>query len=104
MQTLLTVATSFGAQNPTRLYDIYVYDSIVDGTAAYDHAILVRSAAAKDGNQKAVDLAVGDFKDIKLTGADGLIGESSEHLAGAGLPDGDRVTIGQWYALEVLHR
>src|SRR5512143_167813 len=34
-QTSLTVATSFAAQNPTRVYNIYVYDSIVDGTAAY---------------------------------------------------------------------
>ncbi len=81
-QTLLTVATTFGAQNPTRLYDVYVYDSVVDGTAAYDRAILVRSAAAKDGNQKSVDLAVGDFKEIKLTGADGLIGARAGQTAG----------------------
>ena len=81
-QTQLTVATSFGAQNPTRLYDVYVYDSVIDGTAAYDRAILVRSAAAKDGNQKSVDLAVGDFKEIKLTGADGLIGARAGQTAG----------------------
>src|SRR6266542_3137516 len=61
-QATLSVATTFGAQNPTRLYDIYVYDSIVDGTAAYDHAILVRSGAAKDGSQASTNLAVGDFK------------------------------------------
>ena len=81
-QTQLTVATSFLAQNPTRLYDIYVYDSVVNGTAAYDHAILVRSAAAKDGNQKSVDLAMGDFKEIKLTGADGLVGARAGQTAG----------------------
>jgi 2',3'-cyclic-nucleotide 2'-phosphodiesterase (5'-nucleotidase family) len=81
-QTQLTVATSFAAQNPTRVYDLYVYDSVVDGTAAYDHAVLVRSAAAKDGNQKSVDLAVGDFKEIKLSGADGLIGTRSGQTAG----------------------
>src|SRR5438876_7177467 len=51
MQTQLTVATTFAAQNPTRLYDIYAYDSVVDGTAAYDHVLLVRTAAAKDGAQ-----------------------------------------------------
>ena len=82
MQTQLTVATTFAAQNPTRLYDVYVYDSRVDGTAAYDHAILVRSGAAKDGSQKAVDLAVGDFKEIKLRGADGLIGARAGQTAG----------------------
>jgi 2',3'-cyclic-nucleotide 2'-phosphodiesterase (5'-nucleotidase family)/predicted AlkP superfamily phosphohydrolase/phosphomutase len=81
-QTSLTVATTFAAQNPTRLYDVYLYDSVVDGTAAYDHAILVRSAAAKDGSQKSVDLAVGDFEEIKLTGADGLIGARAGQTAG----------------------
>jgi len=81
-QTTLSVATSFAAQNPSRTYDIYLYDSLVDGTAAYDHAILVRSAAAKDINQKSADLAVGDFKEIKLSGADGLIGARAGQTAG----------------------
>jgi 2',3'-cyclic-nucleotide 2'-phosphodiesterase (5'-nucleotidase family)/predicted AlkP superfamily phosphohydrolase/phosphomutase len=81
-QTVLTVATTFTAQNPTRLYDVYLYDSVVDGTAAYDHAILVRSAAAKDGSQASVNLAVGDFKEIKLTGADGLVGARAGQTAG----------------------
>ncbi len=82
LQTQLTVATSFAAQNPTRVYDVYVYDSVVDGTAAYDRAILVRSGALKDGSQKSVDLKVGDFKEIKLTGADGLIGSRAGQTAG----------------------
>jgi 2',3'-cyclic-nucleotide 2'-phosphodiesterase (5'-nucleotidase family) len=82
MQTQLTVATTFAAQNPTRSYDIYLYDSVLDGTAAYDHVILVRSAAAKDGAQAAGNLAVGDFKEIKLTGADGLIGARAGQTAG----------------------
>src|SRR5512139_3686476 len=81
-QTALTVASTFAAQNPTRLYDIYLYDSVVDGTAAYDHAILVRSGGSKDGSQAAVDLAVGDFKEIKLRGADGLIGTRAGQTAG----------------------
>src|SRR5207247_10952488 len=34
-QTTLTIATTFAAQNPTRTYDVYVYDSVVNGTAAY---------------------------------------------------------------------
>ena len=76
------MATSSAAQNPTRIYDIYLYDSVVDGTAAYDHAILVRSLAAKDGSQASVDLAVGDFKEIKLIGADGLIGARAGQTAG----------------------
>ena len=82
MQTVLTVATTFAAQNPTRIYDVYLYDSVVDGTSAYDHAILVRSGASKDGGQASVDLAVGDFKEIKLIGADGLIGARAGQTAG----------------------
>lgn len=82
MESLLTIATTFGAQNPTRTYNLYVYDSQVDGIAAYDRLILVRSAAAKDGTQKALDLAVGDFKEVKLTGADGLIGARAGQTAG----------------------
>jgi len=81
-QTQLSVATTFGAQNPTRIYDVYVYDSVVNGIPAYDHAILVRVAVAKDGNQASVNLAVGDFKEIKLSGADGLIGTRSGQTAG----------------------
>ncbi|MBI3243279.1 MAG: alkaline phosphatase family protein [Chloroflexi bacterium] len=82
-QSSLTVPTNPGSTvNPDRIYDIYIYDSMIDGTAAYDHAILVRSGAAKDGNQKAVDLAVGDFKEIKLMGADGLIGPRAGQTAG----------------------
>jgi 2',3'-cyclic-nucleotide 2'-phosphodiesterase (5'-nucleotidase family)/predicted AlkP superfamily phosphohydrolase/phosphomutase len=81
-ETQLTVATSFAAQNPTRVYDIYAYDSLVNGIAAYDHVLLVRSAAAKDGSQAATNLAVGDFNEIKLTGADGLIGARGGQTAG----------------------
>jgi 2',3'-cyclic-nucleotide 2'-phosphodiesterase (5'-nucleotidase family) len=81
-QTTLTIATTFAAQNPTRTYDIYLYDSVVNGTAAYDHAILVRSGANKDGSQAAVNLAVGDFKEVKLRGADGLIGTRTGQTAG----------------------
>ncbi len=82
MQTTLAVNTTFGAQNPNRTYDVYIYDSNVNGVAAYNHVILVRSGALKNGNQKAVDLAVGDFKEIKLTGADGLIGARAGQTAG----------------------
>jgi 2',3'-cyclic-nucleotide 2'-phosphodiesterase (5'-nucleotidase family)/predicted AlkP superfamily phosphohydrolase/phosphomutase len=81
-ETSLVVNTSFAAQNPNRTYNVYIYDNVVDGVAAYDHAILVRGAAAKNGNQKSVDLAVGDFKEIKLLGADGLIGTRAGQTAG----------------------
>ncbi len=81
-QSVLTVATTFAAQNPTRTYDVYVYDSMVDGTAAYDRLILVRSGLSKDGSQAATTLGVGDFNEIKLRGADGLIGDRVGQTAG----------------------
>src|SRR6266542_1820604 len=56
-QTVLTVPTSCASQNPTRAYDVYLYDSVVDGTAAYDHAILVRAATGKDGSQRSAGRA-----------------------------------------------
>jgi len=82
MQTTLTLATTFALQNPTRTYDVYVYDGIINGTPAYDHVILIRSAGAKDGTQAAANLAVGDFREIKLRGADGLIGARAGQTAG----------------------
>ena len=82
MESALTVATTFAAVNPTRNYDVYFYDSLVDGNVGYDHALLVRAAAAKDGSQASVDLAEGDFKEIKLSGGDGLIGARAGQTAG----------------------
>jgi 2',3'-cyclic-nucleotide 2'-phosphodiesterase (5'-nucleotidase family) len=81
-QTTLTIATTFAAQNPNRTYDMYLYDSAVNGVAAYDHALLVRSGASKDGSQAAVNLAIGDFKEVKLRGADGLVGTRAGQTAG----------------------
>ncbi len=81
-QTALTVATTFALQNPTRVYDVYIYDSVVDGAVAYDHAILVRSGAAKDGSQASADLGAGQWAEIKLRGADGLIGARAGQTAG----------------------
>ena len=81
-EAVLTVATTFGAQNPTRLYDLYIYDSIDDDLAAYDTVQLVRSGLAKNLAAPAADLAVGDFEEIKLTGADGLIGARAGQTAG----------------------
>ncbi|HXL42709.1 MAG TPA: 5'-nucleotidase C-terminal domain-containing protein [Gaiellaceae bacterium] len=77
-ETVLSVPTTFAAQNPTRTYDVYIYAA----GSGYDHALLVRSGAAKDGSQAAANLAVGDFKEIKLTGADGLIGARAGQTAG----------------------
>ena len=63
---VLLVNTTFSTQNPNRTYDVYFYDSVVDGTPAYDHMILVRIAADKNGSLASANLAVGDFRGIKL--------------------------------------
>lgn len=81
-QTVLTVATTFAAQNPTRTYDVYVYDSDVDGTSAYDRMLLVRTGAAKDASQAAANLAVDQWGEVRLTGGDGLIGARAGQTAG----------------------
>src|SRR3954466_4531260 len=70
------IPTSFAAQNPNRTYNVYLYDSNVDGTPAYDHAVV--ATTGKDGATGALDLAVGDFKGVKVT----LTGTRAGQLAG----------------------
>ena len=81
-QTVLTVPTTFAAQNPTRTYDVYIYDGVVDGISVYDRVLLARSGVAKDASQEAADLGVGDWVDVRLIGADGLIGARAGQTAG----------------------
>ena len=83
-QTVLTVTTTFAAQNPTRTYDVYIYDSVVDGIAAYDSVILVRSALSKNAvaANRAAELSEGEWVDVKLKGDDGLIGPRVGQTAG----------------------
>jgi 2',3'-cyclic-nucleotide 2'-phosphodiesterase (5'-nucleotidase family)/predicted AlkP superfamily phosphohydrolase/phosphomutase len=81
-QAVLTVATTFAAENPSRNYDVYVYDSLVDGTSAYDRVILTRVGVAKDASQAAANLGVGDWVDVRLIGVDGLINARAGQTAG----------------------
>jgi 2',3'-cyclic-nucleotide 2'-phosphodiesterase (5'-nucleotidase family)/predicted AlkP superfamily phosphohydrolase/phosphomutase len=81
-QTSLQVATTFASNNPTRVYDVYLYDSVVDGASAYDRALLVRASALKDASQAAANVGPGDWAEIRLTGADGLIGPRAGQTAG----------------------
>jgi 2',3'-cyclic-nucleotide 2'-phosphodiesterase (5'-nucleotidase family) len=77
-QTTLTIATTFAAQNPTRVYDVLVYAA----GSTYDHILLVRSGAGKDASQAAAVLAEGEWQEVKLTGSDGLIGARAGQTAG----------------------
>ncbi len=79
-ETLWTIPSTFVAQNPTRIYNVYFYDSVTDGAAAYDHAIV--SPVGKTGSAPSVDLQVGDFLPVKLMGANGLIGARAGQTVG----------------------
>src|SRR3954464_5952256 len=71
-ETTWAINSTFAAQNPNRVYNVYFYDSVVNGTVKYDHAIV--SPSGKSGAAPSIDLKVGDFLPLKLTGANGLIG------------------------------
>jgi len=81
-QSTLTVATTFAAQNPDRVYNVYVFDSRADDRRAYNRVLLVPAAAGKDAGQAAATLREGRFEEVKLRGADGLIGARAGQSAG----------------------
>jgi 2',3'-cyclic-nucleotide 2'-phosphodiesterase (5'-nucleotidase family) len=80
METTWAIPTTFAAQNPTRTYNVYFYDSVTDGGVRYDHAIV--SPVGKTGAAPSVDLKVGDFLPVKLMGANGLIGARAGQTVG----------------------
>jgi hypothetical protein len=73
----LTVTTTFAAVNPTRLFDLYIYDSTNDSTMNYDH-VLVVPAASKNGALAVADLSQNEWADVKVT----LIGARAGQTAG----------------------
>lgn len=93
------VASNDEAVNPTRSFDLYIYDSSDDGAVTYDRllvapATVVDDASSppaspvaspvtalpggKDGTDAVADLAVGDWQDVKVT----LAGEQDGLTAG----------------------
>ncbi|HET9289685.1 MAG TPA: alkaline phosphatase family protein, partial [Actinomycetes bacterium] len=81
-QSTLTVTSTNSALNPDRVYDVYVFDSRADSRRAYDRVLLVPAAAGKDASQAAATLREGRFVEVKLRGADGLIGARAGQSAG----------------------
>src|SRR3954471_6348565 len=79
-ETTWTINSTFGAQNPNRIYDVYFYDSITGGGVNYDHAIV--SPVGKTGAAPGIDLKAGDFLPLRLTGANGLIGARAGQTVG----------------------
>jgi 2',3'-cyclic-nucleotide 2'-phosphodiesterase (5'-nucleotidase family)/predicted AlkP superfamily phosphohydrolase/phosphomutase len=78
MQENLTNTTTFAAQNPTRVYDLFIYDSTDDATTNYDHVLVVPDSAGKNGSASVADLAQGEWADVKVT----LIGARAGQTAG----------------------
>jgi len=78
MQESLTVTTTFAAANPTRIFDLYIYDSTDDSTTNYDQVLVAPSTALKDGNAAVADLMAGEWEDVKVT----LIGPRVGQTAG----------------------
>lgn len=66
-QQRFTLTTTFAAANPTRVVDLYIYDSTDDGRQNYDRVLLVPAEAGKDGDAAAADLAQGDWSDVKVS-------------------------------------
>jgi len=79
MQEQLTLTnTAFPpANNVTRFYDLYIYDSTNDSTTNYDRVLAVASTAGKDGNAAAANLAAGEWADIKVTLTGALAGKTA---------------------------
>jgi 2',3'-cyclic-nucleotide 2'-phosphodiesterase (5'-nucleotidase family)/predicted AlkP superfamily phosphohydrolase/phosphomutase len=79
-ETTWTINSTFAAQNPNRTYNVYFYDSVTGGGVNYDHAIV--SPVGKTGASPSLDLKVGDFLPLRLTGANGLIGARAGQTVG----------------------
>jgi predicted AlkP superfamily phosphohydrolase/phosphomutase len=78
LQEQLTVTTTFAAVNPTRVYDLYIYDSTNNGQTSYNRVLVVPSTAGKNGNLAVANLGRGDWADVKVT----LIGARAGQTAG----------------------
>jgi 2',3'-cyclic-nucleotide 2'-phosphodiesterase (5'-nucleotidase family)/predicted AlkP superfamily phosphohydrolase/phosphomutase len=78
MQEQLTNTTTFAAANPTRVYDLYIYDSTNDSTTNYNRVLVVPATGGKDGSAAVANLAQGDWADVKVA----LIGPRAGQTAG----------------------
>lgn len=63
-ETALTLTTTRASNNPTRTYNVYIYDSTNDGVVNYDHVLL---ATSKDGSTVVATLTQGQWAEVKVT-------------------------------------
>jgi len=66
-QEQVTVTTTFAAVNPTRLFDLYIYDSTNDGQTNYNRVLIVPDTAAKNGSLAVANLGGNEWADVKVT-------------------------------------
>jgi 2',3'-cyclic-nucleotide 2'-phosphodiesterase (5'-nucleotidase family)/predicted AlkP superfamily phosphohydrolase/phosphomutase len=81
-QATLLVKSTKPTLNPDRTYDLYAYDRSAQDGDGYDTVLLVPAAASKDAAQAAATLHQGRFSPVRVTGADGLIGDAAGESAG----------------------
>jgi 2',3'-cyclic-nucleotide 2'-phosphodiesterase (5'-nucleotidase family) len=74
-ETLTVTGTS--SSNPTRLYNLYIYDSTNDSAMNYDNVLVVPSTASKNGSQSVADLSQGEWADVKVTLVGALAGRTA---------------------------
>lgn len=82
-EAVLTIPTTASAVNPTRVFDLYIFDGVVDGSPAYDTVLLVPRGAGKDAGQALATFQEEDWVDVKFTGANGLTGARAGQTAGS---------------------
>jgi 2',3'-cyclic-nucleotide 2'-phosphodiesterase (5'-nucleotidase family)/predicted AlkP superfamily phosphohydrolase/phosphomutase len=78
MEGEFTLTTTFAAANPTRIYDLYIYDSTNDHRVNYDRVIVVPREANKSGAHAVARLERDKWADVKVT----LIGPRAGQTAG----------------------
>lgn len=81
MEATFVVSSTNPGNNPHRMYDLYFYDTISDTNRVYNRLLLVPVSAGKSANLANLALSVGDFKEVKLFGANGLTGSRANQTA-----------------------
>jgi 2',3'-cyclic-nucleotide 2'-phosphodiesterase (5'-nucleotidase family)/predicted AlkP superfamily phosphohydrolase/phosphomutase len=65
-QQQFTLTTTFAAVNPSRVFDLYIFDSTNDAATNYDRVLVVPATAGKNGGAALANLAQGGWQDIKV--------------------------------------
>jgi predicted AlkP superfamily phosphohydrolase/phosphomutase len=74
-QTQFRLRSTSSANNVTRLFDLFIYDTAASA-AGYDHVLVVPSTAAKNGTAAVASLAQGEWEDVKVTLSGGFDGKT----------------------------